>query len=172
MRNYTYIAADFDHDKNAVEFLEWMKKNRYISYLNAHELQQSSDSSLPCSIKKSLKFRMDQSKLFVLIVGMQTNTVSKGGCQLCNSYNSYTQSCARGGYVDYRSYIKFECDIAVHADVRIVVLYKNSAVDRSLCPENVRWIGEHQKMIYLGTDGQYHWDIRRIASVFNRQKAY
>ncbi len=168
MRIYTYIAADFDHDKNAVEFLEWMRKNRYISYLDAHELQQSYDSSLPCSIKKSLKFRMDKSKTFVLIVGTQTNTVSKGGCQFCNSYNSHTQSCTRGNYVDYRSYIKFECDMAVQAGVRLIILYKSSTVDRSLCPEEVRWIGEHQKMIYLGTDGQYHWDIKGITRVFNR----
>lgn len=54
MRNRTYIAADFDHDENAVKHLHWMKSQGIINFLDAHELQQSNDSSLACSIKKSL----------------------------------------------------------------------------------------------------------------------
>lgn len=53
MRNYTYTAADFDHDKDAIDHLKLMKENGLISYLDAHELQQSYDSSKSCSIKKS-----------------------------------------------------------------------------------------------------------------------
>ena len=65
MRNCTYIAADFDHDENAVKHLHWMKSQGLINFLDAHELQQSNDSSLACSIKKSLKYRMDNSYKFV-----------------------------------------------------------------------------------------------------------
>lgn len=79
MRNYTYIAADFDNDENAVNHLHWMKRRGLISFLDAHELQQSYDSSLACSIKKSLKYRMDNSYRFVLIVGSRTDTATKGG---------------------------------------------------------------------------------------------
>jgi hypothetical protein len=64
-----------------------MKSQGMINFLDAHELQQSNDSSMACSIKKSLKYRMDNSYKFVLIVGSHTDTVSKGGCQLCDSYN-------------------------------------------------------------------------------------
>lgn len=42
----TYIAADFDHDKDAVEALDYMKNNGLTVYKNAHDLQQSSDTSL------------------------------------------------------------------------------------------------------------------------------
>ncbi len=158
MRSFTYIAADFDHDKDAVDHLCYLKNRGVISFLNAHELQQSYDSSLSCSIKNSLKYRMDNSYKFVLIVGSHTRTVTKGGCQLCDSYNSYTMHCARGYSVDYRSFIEYECDKAVEAGLEVVVLYKSTSVDRELCPECVRWQGSHQKMFFFGTDWQLHWD--------------
>lgn len=163
MKNRTYIAADFDHDENAVKHLRWMKSRGLINYLDAHELQQSNDSSLACSIKKSLKYRMDNSYKFVLIVGSYTDAVTKGGCQLCDSYNSWRKYCVKGYSVDYRSFIKFECDKAVEGNLQIVVLYNNTAVDRNLCPEVVRWKGTHQKMIYRGYDGEYYWDDNAIA---------
>lgn len=164
MRNYTYIAADFDHDEDAVKHLHWMKRSGLIQFLDAHELQQSSDSSLACSIKKSLKYRLDNSYKFVLVVGQHTDTVSKGGCQLCESYNSWGKYCARGNSVDYRSFIKFECDKAVEAGLKIVVLYNSTVVNRDLCPVAVRWKGIHQKMIYRGTDGKLYWDDDAIVA--------
>lgn len=166
MRNRTYIAADFDHDENAVKHLHWMKSQGLISFLDAHELQQSYDTSLACSIKQSLKYRMNNSYKFVLIVGSHTDSVSKGGCQLCGSYNSYGRYCAKGYSVDYRSFVKFECDKAVEDGLRIVVLYNSTTVDRNLCPTAVRWMGTHQKMIYRGNDGELYWDDTAIRQAF------
>ena len=80
MKDYTYIAADFDNDKSAVDELYWMRNNGYIRFKDAHDIQQSNDSSLSCSIKKSLSYRLSFSYKFILIVGSHTNTVSKGGC--------------------------------------------------------------------------------------------
>lgn len=168
MNIYTYIAADYDHDENAVKHLHWMKRNGKISFHDAHQLQQSNDSSLACSIKKSLNYRMDNSYKFVLIVGAQTNTVSKGGCQLCQSYNSYGKFCAKGYTVDYRSFVKFECDKAIEKGLSIVVPYNGTIIDRNLCPEAVRWKGTHQKMIYRGPDGKLYWDDNAIAQAFGR----
>ena len=163
---YTYIAADFDHDENAVKHLHWMNEHGKIKFYDAHKLQQSNDSSLACSIKKSLKYRMDNSYKFVLIVGSHTDSVTKGGCQLCESYNSYRQYCAKGYSVDYRSFIKFECDKAAEANLKIIVLYNSTRVDRSLCPEVLRYRGLHQSMIYKGSDGNYYWDDSTIAQAF------
>lgn len=168
MKNYSYIAADYDHDKNAVDHIKWLKEKGYLSYNDAHDLQQSYDSSLACSIKKSLKFRMDNSYKFVLIVGEQTNTVTKGGCQLCSSYNSHTYACARGYSVDYRSFIKFECDKAVELGIKIVVLYNSTAVNRNLCPEAIRWKGTHARMQYVGPDGSLYWDDNSIIQAFRQ----
>ena len=162
-RTRTYIAADWDGDHDAVEQLhKWNDGDRWsLSFTDAHDLQQSHDSSLPCSIKSSLRERVDHSKRFVLIVGDHTATVTKGGCQFCGSYNSWTGSCARSRSVDYRSYIKYECDKAVDAEIDIVVLYNAARVERSKCPEAVRYKGNHVAMQYL-ENGNRYWDYQAV----------
>lgn len=166
-RTRTYIAADFDHDRNAVDQLyKWNDSNYWgLSFTDAHSLQTSRDTSLPCSIKSSLKYRMDGSKTFVLIVGEHTNSISKGGCQYCDSYNSYTSTCARGYSVDYRSYIKYECEKAVDAGIKIIVLYYDTVIDKSKCPIAVRNKGVHAKMLYY-ENCQYYWDYQSVKSAF------
>ena len=167
-RTRTYIAADFDHDRDAVEQLyKWNQSDYWnLSFSDAHELQTSNDSSLYCSIKSSLKLRMDGSKKFVLIVGDHTNSITKGGCQFCKSYNSYTYACARGYSVDYRSYIEFECNKAVESGIEIIVLYNSTRIDKSKCPESVRTIGKHVTMIYY-ENGKYYWNYQSIKKAIN-----
>ena len=74
-RTKTYIAADWDGDKNAVDQLYKWKNSNYwgLDFHDAHDLTQARDSSLNCSIKSSLATRLDVSKTFVLIVGNKTN---------------------------------------------------------------------------------------------------
>ncbi|MBR3481661.1 MAG: hypothetical protein IKH45_02075 [Neisseriaceae bacterium] len=167
-RTKTYIAADFDNDINAVKQLYQWKDSNYwsLSFSNAHDIQQSRDSSLPCSIKSSLKTRMDFSKTFVLIVGENTNNITKGGCQHCVSYNGWTKSCAKGKTVDYRSYIKYECDKAKEAGIKIIVLYKSIMVDKLKCPKQIRYEGIHVPMIYY-ENGQYYWDYQSVKQAFD-----
>lgn len=170
MRTKTYIAADFDHDKDAVDQLYKWKNNRLLSFdfQDAHDLTQARDTSLYCSIKKSLRFRLNESNTFVLIVGEHTDSLTKGGCQYCQSYNSWTSSCARVFFVDYRSYIHFECEMAkqdyLSGEIsKIVVLYKTTQINRDLCPASIRNIGIHIPMIYYSlVDGMYYWDYQAI----------
>jgi len=160
-RTKTYIAADWDGDKDAVDQLHKWNDSDYwgLSFIDAHELMQARDSSLNCSIKSSLATRLDASKTFVLIVGTNTKTVRSGGCQYCSSYNSYTNRCARGYYVDYRSYIEFECDKAIGDGLKIVVLYNATTVDKSKCPDVIKNEGTHVAMRYLYSEnGTYYWD--------------
>ena len=163
-RTKTYIAADWDHDKDAVDQIYmWKKGNRWsLDFHDAHELTQARDSSLPCTIKASLKSRMDVSKTFVLIVGNHTDTVTKGGCHLCGSYNNYIGYCAKGRSVDNRSYIKFECDKAVEAGIKIIVLYNDIRIDKTKCPLAVRNIGKHVAMVYKGLDNRYYWNYNAV----------
>ena len=163
-RTKTYIAGDWTGDKDAIEQLYyWKNSNRFsLTFTDAHDLTQARDSSLNCSIKRSLKERLDVSKTFVLVVGDKTDSVTSGGCQLCGSYNAWTGACARGYSVDYRSYIKYECDKAVEAGIKIVVLYNSTVVSRSKCPAAVRYKGTHVPMIYKGTDGKYYWDYTAV----------
>lgn len=108
-RTRTYIAGDWDHDKDAVEALHrWNESSKYgLSFSDAHELKQAKDTSLNCSIKRSLAERLDASKTFILIVGDHTKELKAGGCQYCGSYNSYRGTCSRGHTIDTRSYIDF-----------------------------------------------------------------
>lgn len=70
-RTRTYIAGDWDNDKDAVDQLhKWNDSNYWnLSFTDAHDLTSSRDSSLNCTIKASLKTRMDASKhSFLLLV--------------------------------------------------------------------------------------------------------
>lgn len=54
-RTRTYIAADWSGDRDAVDQLhKWNDVHWSLSFTDAHDLTQSSDSSLNCSIKSSL----------------------------------------------------------------------------------------------------------------------
>lgn len=54
---------------------------------------------------------------------------------------------ARGHSVDYRGFIKYECDKAVEAGIKIIVLYKAACVNKSKCPEAVKNIGVTRMVI-------------------------
>lgn len=162
-RTKTYIAADWTDDKDAVDKLYAWKNNNYLmlDFVDAHELTQARDNSLNCSIKASLATRLDASKTFVLIVGSGTKSLRSGSCQYCGSLNSYTHTCARGGSVDYRSYIDYECAKAVRDELKIVVLYNAASVDRSKCPDAVKSTGIHTAMCYR-KDGNLYWDYQAV----------
>ena len=66
-RTRTYIAADWDSDSDAVEQLhKWNDSNYWsLSFSDAHDLKQAKDSSLNCSIKASLRTRLEASKTFI-----------------------------------------------------------------------------------------------------------
>lgn len=163
-RTRTYLAGDWTGDSDLIEqLMKWNESDYWsLSFSDAHELTQARDTSLPCSIKKSLAERLNGSKTFVLIVGSNTDNLTKGSCQYCNSYNSYTRSCARLGMIDYRSFIEFECEKAARDNLKIVVLYNFETVIKSRCPEVLRYIGVHIPAYYKGADGKYYWNYNTI----------
>ena len=164
-RTKTYIAADWTGDKDAVDQLYKWNDSDYWSlhFVDAHDLTQSKDTSLNCSIKSSLKTRLDASKTFVLIVGEDTKSLRSGSCAYCDSYSSYYGRCNRGYSVDYRSYINYECEKAVDADIKIVVLYNSTKVDKSKCPDAVKDLGKHVAM-KCNKDGVEEWDYKSVKS--------
>ena len=86
-RTKTYIAGDWDGDRDAINQLhKWNDSNYWsLSFTDAHDITQANDTSLNCSIKKSLALRMDASKTFVLIVGDNTINLRSGSCSYCGS---------------------------------------------------------------------------------------
>ncbi len=166
-RTKTYIAADWDGDKDTVQQLhKWNESKKWsLSFTDAHELTQARDSSLNCNIKTSLNTRLKATKTFILIVGSNTKTVRSGGCQYCKSYNSLSKNCLRGYYIDYSSYIEYECDKAIQTalegKMRIVIMYKAAKVDRSKCPESIKNHGKHIALYYL-ENGKYYWNYQAV----------
>lgn len=77
------------------------------------------------------------------------------------SYNSWTYSCARGGHVDYRSYIEFECEKAIKDNIEIIVLYNAAAIDKNKCPDIIKNDGKHVAMCYR-KDGRLYWDYNAV----------
>lgn len=171
-RTKTYIAGDWDHDKDAVAQLHKWNDSHFLglSFSDAHELTQARDSSLNCSIKSSLKTRLDASKLFVLIVGKNTKAVTAGSCRYCSSYRSSNYSCARGYSVDYRSYIQYECQEALKAykdgKMKIIVLYNSCLVDKSKCLDLLKNIGIHSPMGKVYGDGNCYFDYQTVKNAF------
>lgn len=152
-RTKTYIAGDWTNDKEAIDKLyEWNDSKFWgLSFSDAHEITQSKDTSLNCSIKHSLKMRLDVSKTFVLIVGEKTKDLRSGACYECRSYNSWNYSCMRGYSVSYESYVDYECRVAKESNIKIVVLYNYASVRKEKCPEILRSVGKHLAM--------YHYEI-------------
>lgn len=147
-RTRTYIAADWTDDYDAVEQLHrWNDSNYWsLSFSDAHDLTQARDSSLNCSIKRSLQTRLDASKTFVLIVGKKTAQLTAGGCRYCDRYSGYWHTCLSNYSVDHRSFIEYECEKAIEAGIKIVVLYNSDSVNKSLCPICIRDKGLHIPM--------------------------
>lgn len=168
-RTKTYIAADFDHDKDAVDVLyKWNDSDHWsLNFHDAHEVTQARDTSLPCSIKSSLKTRLDLSKRFVLIVGDHTDSITKGSCRYCNRYSISWGRCLNNRSTDFKSYIKYECAEAVKADMQIIVLYNDTTVTRSKCPEAVRYRGTHVAMVYYNSQNKtYYWNYQAVKKAF------
>lgn len=147
-RTKTYIAADWDGDKDAVDQLhKWNDSNYWgLHFVDAHELTQARDTSLPCSIKRSLKERLDASKTFILIVGKNTDSVTKGSCRYCRSHSSLLGRCLREHSIDFRSFVEYECETAYRSGLKIAVLYNSQYVYRDRCPEILRNKGTHLAM--------------------------
>lgn len=163
-RTKTYIAGDWTGDKDLIDQLYLWNSSKHWSlhFIDAHELTQARDTSLACSIKRSLVERLNVSKTFVLIVGKETNSLTKGGCQYCKGYNSWTQRCAHGNWIDYRSFIQFECEKAVRDNMKIVVIYNFANVRKELCPSVLQSKGTHINAYFKSLDGNYYWDYQGI----------
>lgn len=166
-RTRTYIAADWTGDKEIVDKLrEWNDSGWYaLNFSDAHDLTQSRDTSLPCTIKRSLSERLNGSKTFVLVVGANTKSLTKGTCRYCSSYNWGT--CSRYYNVDNRSYIEYECEKAIKDNLKIVVIYNYANVDKSKCPDCIKYYGTHIPAYYYANDGKCYWNIARIKEAIN-----
>lgn len=180
-RTFTYLAGDWDTDREAVEVLKgWNESNRWgLSFKDVHDLTSSKDSSLYCTIKASLRARMKISKTFVLIVGNHTKSLTSGSCGHCcfHKYDIWLGKyiCEKGYNYDSRGYVDFECDLALQSNINIIVLYKGTSVDKTKCPESLRNVGIHVAMKTFKKNyitGGWHsdWDYNAVKGAFDKIK--
>ncbi len=78
-RNRVYVAFDGDNDiKYYNLFKAWnLNQNIDFEFNDAHELTQAHDWAQTESIKRSLKQRLDNSKLFILLIGKSTKRLTR-----------------------------------------------------------------------------------------------
>ena len=166
-RTKTYIAADWENDKNAVDILNYWNKNIYrrLSFGDAHELSKClSDSTNNCNIKKNCSQNLDYSKHFVLIVGNKTKTLRAGYCMYCKSYNYCSNI-----YKTNKSFVEFECDYAIRNNLPIIVLYNSTYVDKTKCIDSVIYRAKcHTPMLMRKWDGTIDWDYQGIKAAFDK----
>ena len=151
-RTRTYLAADWETDIEVIEKLRSWNDGDYwgLSFTDAHDLTQSKDTSLNCTIKSSLGDRLDHSKTFVLVVGSKTKDLRAGSCIYCRNYDWNKHGCGKGWSTSFKSFIEYECDKAKHDSLKIVVLYNSAYVYKDRCPECLKDTGKHLPV--------YHWE--------------
>ena len=78
-RNKTYVAFDGDNDIKYYWLMRAWKKTdgSAFNFYDAHDINTARDSSQEESIKKQLRIRMDNSKVFVLLIGKSTRYLTK-----------------------------------------------------------------------------------------------
>jgi hypothetical protein len=78
-RNKTYVAFDGDSDIRYYHLMKAWKQNDNtdFNFYDAHDLNNALDTSTEETIKRRLRERMENSKVFVLLVGEHTKNLRK-----------------------------------------------------------------------------------------------
>lgn len=78
-RNKTYVAFDGDNDMKYYRTMQMWKQNdnSTFNFYDAHDLNNALDTSSEETIKRKLRERMSNSKVFVLLVGEKTRYLHK-----------------------------------------------------------------------------------------------
>ena len=78
-RNKTYVAFDGDNDIHYYRLITAWKQNDNTSFnfYDAHDINSARDSSTEETIKRRLAERMQETKMFVLLIGEKTKFLYK-----------------------------------------------------------------------------------------------
>jgi hypothetical protein len=156
-RNKTYVAFDGDSDIRYYNLMKAWKQNdnTNFNFYDAHDLNTALDTSTEETIKRRLRERMENSRVFVLLVGSSTKTLRK-------------------------PYVRYEIDHAInYYKIPIIVMNLNGLrnQDNDLCPPSARnvlaihipfgskimqyalenWPSSHDSHKAKGETGAYHY---------------
>ena len=78
-RNKTYVAFDGDNDIHYYRLMKaWRQTDSStFNFYDAHDINTARDSSQEESIKRQLRIRMSNTKVFVLLIGNNTRFLRK-----------------------------------------------------------------------------------------------
>lgn len=113
-RNKTYVAFDGDKDIRYYRLMKaWKQSDRTdFNFYDAHDLSKARDSSQEESIKRQLRERMANSKVFVLLIGESTKNLTK--------------------------FVKWEIELAIKKELPIICVNLNGSRSKdSFCPKSL-----------------------------------
>lgn len=78
-RNKTYVCFDGDNDMNYYNLMKAWKQNdnTNFNFYDAHDLNNALDSSNEETIKRKLRERLNNTKIFVVLLGEHTKNLTK-----------------------------------------------------------------------------------------------
>jgi hypothetical protein len=78
-RNKTYVCFDGDTDMHYYRLMQaWQQNDRSpFNFFNAHDLNRAYDDSMEESIKRQLRERLRNTKVFVVLIGARTRYLFK-----------------------------------------------------------------------------------------------
>lgn len=135
-RNKTYVCFDGDEDIRYYRLMTVWKAsgNSSFNFHDAHDLNSARDTSAEESIKRQLRERFENSKLFIVLIGEKTKGLKK--------------------------FVKWEMEVALRLGLPIVAVNIDGSRCRTdLCPPTIRdelaiHIPFGQKIIQYAMD---HW---------------
>lgn len=160
-RNKTYIAFDGDNDIHYYYLMKAWKHNQRdffsdFNFYDAHDINFARDSSREESIKTQLKKRLDETKLFVLLIGNNTKYLYK--------------------------FVRWEIEEAIKREIPIIAVNLNGkrVMDSNLCPPILqvqlaihisfsqkiieyaleKWGEQYQNLKKSGNSGPHQYDER------------
>lgn len=113
-RNKTYVAFDGDKDIRYYNLMKAWKQSDCTSFnfYDAHSINRAYDSSQENSIKNQLRERMNNSKVFVLLIGESTKYLSK--------------------------FVKWEIELAIKKKLPIIAVNLNGSKSKDArCPKSL-----------------------------------
>jgi hypothetical protein len=154
-RNKTYIAFDGDNDMKHYRLMTaWAENPKFsFDFHNAHDLNSARDSSDEESIKRQLRERFKNSRMFVLLIGQNTRYLTK--------------------------FVKWEIEVAVKLGLPIIAVNLNgSRRNDDRCPSALQgelaifvpfgaeiiehameyWPAEHERLTRMGEKGSYYYN--------------
>lgn len=78
-RNKTYVAFDGTNDIRYYNLMRAWKAtdSSSFNFYDTHDINHANDNSLEQSIKRQLTERMNNSRLFILLIGINTRYLTK-----------------------------------------------------------------------------------------------